>query len=133
MQEREEDSSIIHDETDMLYSEQARFETLYSRRAKGLRASEIRELLKLTQQPDIISFAGGLPNPITFPYEELERIVKDVIKNDGALAFQYGTTEGLGFLRKQIAEWMNKKYKTNFDESNVLIISGSQQGLLYLS
>ncbi|WP_455392484.1 aminotransferase-like domain-containing protein [[Eubacterium] cellulosolvens] len=107
-------------------------ESLYSRRAKGLKASEIRELLKLTQQPDIISFAGGLPNPVTFPYDELKEISAEVIKNHGQLALQYGTTEGHVPLREQIAEWMNKRYKIAIDESNILITSGSQQGLMIL-
>jgi 2-aminoadipate transaminase len=120
------------DEIDKLHSEKIRLESLYSRRAKGLKASEIRELLKLTQQLDIISFAGGLPNPVTFPYEELEEIACDVIKKHGKLALQYGTTEGHVPLRTQIAEWMNKRFKTNLDENNILITSGSQQGLMIL-
>ena len=110
-----------------------RLESSYSHRAKGLQASEIRELLKLTQQPDMISFAGGLPNPVTFPYEELQEIAIDVIKKDGRLALQYGTTEGHIPLRKQLAEWMNKKYGLDFDETNILITSGSQQGLLIMA
>jgi 2-aminoadipate transaminase len=122
-----------YEEIDRLHSERIRLESLYSRRAKGLKASEIRELLKLTQQPDIISFAGGLPNPITFPYEELQEIACEVIKKHGKLALQYGTTEGYIGLRKQIAEWMNKRYKTDFDDSNILITSGSQQGLMIIS
>jgi 2-aminoadipate transaminase len=133
MSGRETDTSNSRDEGDMLYSEKEKLESLYSWRAKGLRASEIRELLKLTQKPDIISFAGGLPNPITFPYEELQEIIIGVIKNHGKLAFQYGTTEGLVSLRQELAKWMNDRFKTNLDESNILIISGSQQGLLIAS
>ena len=121
-----------YDDIDKLHSEQIRLESLYSNRAKGLKASEIRELLKLTQQPDIISFAGGLPNPITFPYNELSEISQIVIKEHGKLALQYGTTEGLGSLRQQIAAWMNIRYSTNLDESNIIITSGSQQGLMIL-
>ncbi len=127
------DTSGAHDDGDILFSEKERLESLFSWRAKGLRASEIRELLKLTQKPDIISFAGGLPNPITFPYEELQEIIIDVIKNHGKLAFQYGTTEGLVPLRQELAKWMNERFKTNLDESNILIISGSHQGLLIAS
>jgi 2-aminoadipate transaminase len=121
-----------YDDIDKLHSEQIRLESLYSNRAKGLKASEIRELLKLTQQPDIISFAGGLPNPVTFPYEELSEISQIVLKEHGKLALQYGTTEGLGSLRQQIAAWMNKRYKTNLDDTNIMITSGSQQGLMIL-
>ena len=84
----------------------------------------------MTQNPEIISFAGGLPNPITFPYDEIQDITLEVIKNNGQYAFQYGTTEGHIPLRQQIAMWMNERYRTNLDESNILITSGSQQGLL---
>lgn len=126
---RENNPKSSHDESDILYSKKERLESLYSWRAKGLRASEIRELLKLTQKPDIISFAGGLPNPVTFPYDELQEIATEVLMNDGKLALQYGTTEGLGTLRQEIANWMNNRFKTNLDKSNILIISGSQQGL----
>ncbi len=125
--------AIDYDDIDRLHSEKIRLESLFSRRAKGLQASEIRELLKLTQKPDIISFAGGLPNPITFPYEEIKEIAAEVIDKHGKLAFQYGTTEGHLPLRQEISKWMNSKYDTNFDESNILIISGSQQGLLIVA
>lgn len=118
------------DDSEKLHSEKLRLESLYSRRSKGLHASEIRELLKLTQQPDIISFAGGLPNPATFPYDEVKEITSEVVDHHGKFAMQYGTTEGLVALRLQIAEWMNKKYNTDLDETNILIISGSQQGLM---
>jgi 2-aminoadipate transaminase len=124
---------INYEEIDRLHAEKIRLESSYSRRAKGLQASEIRELLKLTQQPDIISFAGGLPNPVTFPYEELDEIASYVIKTHGKLAFQYGTTEGHLGLRHEIAKWMNERHKTNLDESNILITSGSQQGLMIVS
>jgi 2-aminoadipate transaminase len=130
---RERDPPSSHDEGEGLFSLKDKLESLYSFRAKALRASEIRELLKLTQKPDIISFAGGLPNPITFPYEELTEISAEVIDKHGKLALQYGTTEGLGSLRQEIANWMNKRYKTNLDEGNILITSGSQQGLMIAS
>ena len=130
---RNKEHNLGYDEIDRLHSEQLRLESLFSRRAKGLRASEIRELLKLTQKPDIISFAGGLPNPVTFPYDELEDIVTGVIKEHGNFALQYGTTEGHLPLREHLANWMNKKYGTNLDESNILITHGSQQGLMIVA
>jgi 2-aminoadipate transaminase len=126
-------SNINYDEIERLHSENILLESLYSHRAKGLKASEIRELLKLTQQPDIISFAGGLPNPLTFPYEELSEIAVDVINEKGKLALQYGTTEGYVALRQQISNWMNNKYKTDLNETNIMITSGSQQGLMIVS
>jgi 2-aminoadipate transaminase len=126
-------SSIEYDDIDKLHSEKIRLDTLFSRRAKGLQASEIRELLKLTQKPDIISFAGGLPNPVTFPYEQIDEIASEVIKKNGKLAFQYGTTEGHAPLRHEIAQWMNNRFDINMDETNILITSGSQQGLLIVA
>jgi 2-aminoadipate transaminase len=129
----EPEAKISHEEGSAIYTLRDKLESLYSNRARGLRASEIRELLKLTQKPDIISFAGGLPNPETFPYEELQEISVEVIKKHGKLALQYGTTEGLVNLRQAIAAWMNNKYNLNLDEGNIQIISGSQQGLLIAS
>ncbi|MDD4903748.1 MAG: aminotransferase, partial [Candidatus Bipolaricaulis sp.] len=66
----------------------------FSSRAAGARRSAIRELLKLTEQPDIISFGGGLPAPETFPHEELAEIAADLLRNEYRNVLQYGTTEG---------------------------------------
>ena len=101
---------------------------LYSDRAGKMRKSEIRELLKVTQDPEIISFAGGLPNPNSFPLEDLEGVVQSVLKNHGKIALQYGTTQGLDGLREMIAE---RACKDGMDVTaeNVMITSGSQQAL----
>ncbi|RLG30027.1 aminotransferase [Methanosarcinales archaeon] len=101
---------------------------LFSDRAKKFRKSEIRELLKVTESPDIISFAGGLPNPATFPIKELQDISNYILRNHGKEALQYGTTEGYRELRKILAE---RAYKDGIDatEENVLITGGSQQAL----
>ncbi len=107
----------------------ANLDLLYSRRGKAIRASEIRELLKLTQKPDIISFAGGLPNPKTFPVEELEEVMRAVIVNNGPRALQYGATEGYNKLRRIIAKRLNEQEGMDVDAYNVLITHGSQQGL----
>jgi 2-aminoadipate transaminase len=98
----------------------------FSERAKELRASEVRELLKLLQVPDMISFAGGFPNPETFPAELIREIVNDVLKKDGAQALQYGITEGYMPLREAVADRMNKK-GMKITKDNILIVSGSQQ------
>lgn len=95
---------------------------------KGMKKSAIRELLKLTKDPEIISFAGGLPAPETFPQEELIGIVKEVIEEDGKLALQYGTTEGDDKLRELIAENYNQE-GFNITKDNILITTASQQGL----
>lgn len=93
-----------------------------------MRKSVIRELLKVTQDPEIISFAGGLPNPTSFPLDDLKDVVQHVMDHDGKTALQYGTTQGLYELRKHIAERAVKDgMDTNADE--VIIMSGSQQSL----
>ena len=74
-------------------------EYMFSQSAKGMRASEIRELLKLTQRPEIISFAGGLPNPDAFPIEKLKPVIEHVMEKHARDAFQYGAPPhgGLAF------------------------------------
>jgi len=100
----------------------------YSRRMENLKASEIREILKLTQIEGIISFAGGLPAPELFPIEEMKKVADKVLSTIGQEAMQYSTTEGYNPLRQQIADRMAKMdIKTTFE--NILITSGSQQGL----
>jgi 2-aminoadipate transaminase len=79
-------------------------ERLYSNRAGKMRKSVIRELLRVTQDPDIISFAGGLPNPNSFPIKDLEDVIVKVLDNHGKTALQYGTTHGLYELREHLAE-----------------------------
>jgi len=101
----------------------------FSNRMKGLNASEIREILKITQRPDIISFAGGLPAPELFPVEELKKVSSYVLENLGEKALQYSTTEGYIPLREKIAARMNHHLKTSLNSDNILILSGSQQGL----
>jgi len=103
-------------------------ERLYSDRAGKMRKSVIRELLKVAQDPEIISFAGGLPNPSSFPLEELEGVVQSVLRKNGKTALQYGTTQGLKGLRESIAE---RAYKDGIETTadNIVITSGSQQAL----
>lgn len=100
----------------------------YAKRMDNIKASEIRELLKLTEKPEVISFAGGLPAPELFPIEELKKISLEVLEENGAQALQYGPTEGYKPLRKQIAEGM-KKSGVDASIDNILVLSGSQQGL----
>jgi len=101
----------------------------FAKRIEGLRGSEIRELLKLTEKPEVISFAGGLPAPELFPIKEMKYISKVVLEESGAQALQYSTTEGFNPLREQIAKRMNSNNKTNVTKDNILITNGSQQGL----
>jgi 2-aminoadipate transaminase len=101
----------------------------FAKRMQGLKGSEIRELLKLTQQPQIISFAGGMPAPEMFPVEEMKKVSVAVLEENGRAAMQYTTTEGYEPLREKIAQRMNDKNQTNVDKDDILITSGSQQGL----
>ena len=95
-----------------------------------MRKSEIRELLKVTQDPEIISFAGGLPNPLSFPIQDLKIIVQNVLNNHGKIALQYGATQGINELREAIAERSYKEGMTSgASAENVMITSGSQQAL----
>ena len=100
----------------------------YSKRMDNIKASEIRELLKLTQKPEIISFAGGLPAPELFPVEEMKKISVDVLDEQGSKALQYGPTEGYEPLREAITKRM-EKVGVKANSNNILVISGSQQGL----
>ena len=101
---------------------------LYSDRAGKMRKSVIRELLKVTQDPEIISFAGGLPNPLSFPIDDVKDITKSVLEHHGRSALQYGTTQGLLELRELIAERACKD-GINAVADNIIITSGSQQSL----
>lgn len=101
------------------------FDAHFSKRAKEMRASDVRELLKLLQMPDMISFAGGLPNPETFPVDIIRDIVVDVLK-DGGKTLQYGITEGYMPLRESLTERMSRK-GMDVTTENVVTVSGSQQ------
>lgn len=104
-------------------------ELKFAERMSYIKASEIREILKVTEQEDVISFAGGLPAPELFPIDEINEITQIVLKEAGTKALQYTTTEGYPPLREWIATRMNKCLGTTFDKDNILITHGSQQGL----
>lgn len=101
----------------------------YAKRMAHLKASEIREILKVTERPEVISFAGGLPAPELFPVEEIKVVSRIVLEEDSARALQYTTTEGYTPLRKWIANRMNARLGTAFASENVLLTHGSQQAL----
>lgn len=104
------------------------WEGLYSERAKGMRASEIRELLKVAKQKGVISLAGGFPDPTLFPTEQIREVSDYVLKNYGKEALQYGVTEGLKQLRELLVEKMRKE-GVNASLDNLIITTASQQGL----
>ncbi|THB68738.1 MAG: PLP-dependent aminotransferase family protein [Spirochaetaceae bacterium] len=101
----------------------------YARRMSQLKASEIREILKVTENPQVISFAGGLPAPELFPVQEILQVSRQVLQESGQKALQYTTTEGYAPLRSWIAGRMNQRLGTAFDADNILITHGSQQAL----
>ncbi len=105
----------------------------YSDLAMGLKASEIRELLKLTTMPEVISFAGGLPAPELFPLEELKKVDVEILDKEGRQAVQYGTTEGYLPLREKIAARMKQVFQVDCTTDEIMITSGSQQGLSMLA
>jgi 2-aminoadipate transaminase len=100
----------------------------FAQRTQRMASSAIRELLKLTEKPDIISFAGGLPAPDVFPVEEFTAACQTVLRDAGAQALQYSTTEGYLPLREMIARH-TERYGIEITPENVLITSGSQQAL----
>ena len=101
----------------------------FASRMERMKASEIRELLKLTARPDIISFAGGLPAPELFPVKEIAQVSHDLVLKEGQKLLQYATTEGRPTLREKIAKRMTEKYKTPVVADDILITTGSQQCL----
>ena len=105
------------------------FENYLSERIKGTPSSFIREILKVTQKPEIISFAGGLPNPISFPQEELKVSMDRITEQFGAKIYQYSTTCGLDSLRQFIVDRYKKLWGMDITIDNVIITTGSQQAL----
>ena len=101
----------------------------FASRMERMKASEIRELLKLTARPDIISFAGGLPAPELFPVKEIAQVSHDLVLKEGQKLLQYATTEGRPTLREKIAKRMTEKYGTPVVADDILITTGSQQCL----
>lgn len=100
----------------------------FSQRAQQLTSSTIREILKVTERPEIISFAGGLPAPKGFPTEVIQAAFNRVLKDKGETALQYGPTEGYAPLRAWVAEDL-KRVGADVSPDEVLIVSGSQQAL----
>ena len=100
----------------------------YSDIAATMNASAIREILKLVQNPEVISLAGGMPDPETFPVEDIKEIVQKVLNENSARALQYSSTEGLPDLRKCILDFLAKD-NISGELDNIIISSGSQQGL----
>lgn len=101
----------------------------FAERTARLRASTIREMLKVTQQPDVISFGGGLPAPELFPTAAIGEAARAVMASYGPAALQYSVTEGIPEMRVWVAERLTRRFGRIFDAESVTIVNGSQQGL----
>jgi 2-aminoadipate transaminase len=103
-------------------------QNILSDNAKSMRRSAIRDLLSVANRPEVISFAGGFPNPSTFPVEDLKEIMQEVLEVDSTSALQYGPTEGNAKFREILAE----RYKAqglDITKDNILITTSSQQAI----
>jgi len=105
---------------------------LYSKNAKNMKRSAIRELLKLGNKKDLISFGGGFPDPNVFPTDEIAQITAEVLAEEGNKALQYGLTAGDPRLRKALANW-GRTQGLELNEENVIVTTASQQGLELIS
>ena len=107
---------------------QVDFNEFLSASAKCMKPSPIRALLNVVNQPGVISFAGGFPNPATFPIEDLKTIMMEVLEEEGTKALQYGGTDGNAQLREELA----KRYVRDgldIDKDNIIITTASQQAI----
>ena len=100
----------------------------FAERTENMRASIIREILKIAQRPGVISFAGGLPSPETFPLKEFQRAVLDTLEKDGTRALQYYVTEGHPQLKSYLCQWLSKQ-GIHCTPDQMLLTHGSQQAL----
>jgi len=107
---------------------QTPWENRFAQRTQHMGSSAVRELLKFTELPDVISFAGGMPAPEVFPIEEFRAACERVLMDFGPQSLQYGTTEGFLPLREMIARH-SARYGIDVTPDNIMITSGSQQAL----
>ena len=106
--------------------ELARYEGLFAARTRGMKSSAMREMMALTERPDVISLAGGLPDTSTFPPELYAELMADVAHESAARALQYGPTEGMAATARCIVEVMAAE-GTTVDPSEVIVTTGGQQ------
>jgi len=104
------------------------WDTVFAERTSEMKRSTVREILKLTAKPEVISFAGGLPAPELFPVERIREATDTILAERGSEVLQYSTTEGMPELRKLIAKRLSKG-SFQISPENILITSGSQQGI----
>ncbi len=106
-----------------------KFADHYSENIKKMKASAIREICKLIAKPEVISLAGGWPDPATFPVKEAQEIITDILKHNYQFALQYGTTEGLPAFREYMAHWAKQHEQVKLTADNIILTTGSTQGM----
>ena len=99
----------------------------FSDKVSGLQASAIREILKFTADPEVISFAAGNPAPEAFPTEKIAELSAELLRDDPVLALQYSVTEGYTPLRDYLKEWLSSKGCFHSGSDDLIITSGGQQ------
>ncbi|MBQ9914673.1 MAG: aminotransferase class I/II-fold pyridoxal phosphate-dependent enzyme, partial [Clostridia bacterium] len=104
------------------------FQNLISDKMLGVKASAIREIFKVAGKPDVISFAGGLPAPESFPVADIKTICNDILDNEPITALQYGISEGYAPLKELVLNRMKEKEDIGRENDDIIIVSGSQQG-----
>ncbi len=105
------------------------YQKLFSETANSIKASAIRELLKVITNPNVISFAGGLPDPTLFPSKTIADIMKDVVNRYPGQTLQYGTTEGCKELKEELIKLLKETENIDAKQEQLLIVSASQQAL----
>ena len=105
------------------------YKSLISQSCKNIPSSFVREILAVCEQPNMISFAGGLPNPTCFPAEQMKQAFIQIMENEGAETLQYAGSQGYLPLRQWICDRYNRKYGLSISPENILITNGSQQAL----
>ncbi|MCD6323807.1 MAG: PLP-dependent aminotransferase family protein [Desulfurococcales archaeon] len=106
-----------------------KFEKLLAGRSELFRASEVRELLKVTEGGDVISLAGGYPDPRVFPKDDLAEIAKEVISDEASRALQYSPTAGVTEFREELKKFMRRRGVTVRSDDDIIVTTGSQQAL----
>ncbi|MDB6039376.1 MAG: putative transcriptional regulator, GntR family, partial [Verrucomicrobiales bacterium] len=101
----------------------------FAERTKWMKASIIREILKVASQPNVISFAGGLPSADTFPIPEVKAALEEALATDGARSLQYFVTEGHPGLKGYLCDWLAKTQNIICSPEEMILTNGSQQGL----
>ncbi|MFN3268893.1 MAG: aminotransferase class I/II-fold pyridoxal phosphate-dependent enzyme, partial [Zestosphaera sp.] len=106
---------------------------MLARRSELFKASDVRELLKLTEGKKVISLAGGMPDPQTFPKNELAEIAQEVISERGDASLQYAPTAGVSEFRKELMSFLQRRGIKVESEDSIIITTGSQQALDLIS